>query len=465
LLPLRLTGQPLAGDRKHSFTVKQPELPLLDKPAVRNVRAVTTGRQVAVTWEIPDTASPAFAYKVEVFDHPECRGDAKAVKEERLPTGRQALLDVTVPSPTIRLTVTDIFDQAALPIVVTATMSPPPAAAHLGTKTAPGLAYALYQKDSKRKTNYFNPPLQQPNEEHHWLTLEEIAQGQLIRRGLARGFDLTVREQRNSGYALVFQGLLRVPDDGFYLLRAQVDGGYRIQVDNEDVLTWDGQHGTTEKAALRNFATGDHALTVSYLYDQLPARNFSIEWEGPHLPRQPVPLEALRIPEDDAYPVPAIRANAPGDGTGRVAVQVDARGHVINKTALYLGQLQLVESKGATLQYDGPLPRGSNTLWCRVILMAIIRWIHLRPSSTCPASLSKGIGRCATSATPKPPPGSGRLVPEVSNSSAMACTPSPGESPGTSPPPVASTPTTAPRANPSTDVPGLAWPRWNTVTA
>ena len=367
LLPQRLSGQPLAGDKKHSFTVQQASLPALDKPAVANVRAESTGRQIAVSWEVPDTASPAFAYKIEVFDNPGCHGDAKVVKEERLPTARLALLDAAVPSPTIRLTVTDVFDQPAPAITVTAGLSKPPAPAREVEKTIPGLAYELFQKDSKRKTNYFNPPLQQPNEEHHWLTLDEIPQGKLVRRGLARGFDLSAREQRGSGYALVFKGLLRVPGDGLYLLRAQIDGGYRIQVDGDEVLVWDGQHGTTEKAALRHFSKGDHALVVTHLYDQLPARNFSLEWEGPRRPRQPIPLEALRVPDDDAYPVPAISAEAPGDGTGRVAVRVDAHGHVVNKTALFLGQLQLVESQGAALKYEGPLPQGSNTLWCRVV--------------------------------------------------------------------------------------------------
>ncbi|NQT88132.1 hypothetical protein HQ560_15300, partial [bacterium] len=320
LLPQQLAGKPLAVDKRHDFKVKQPDLPVLDKPAVANVRAAATGSQVAVSWEVPDTASPAFAYKIEVFDNPQCRGAAKAVKEERMPTVRHALLDAAAPAATIRLTVTDIFDQAAPPVIVAAAASQAPAPAKATAATVAGLAYELFHKDSKRKVNYFNPPLQKPNEEHHWLTLEEIAQGKLFRRGLARGFDLSVREQRNSGYAMIFKGLLRVPAGGLYIFRAQIDGGYRIQIDGEDALVWDGQHGTTEKAAVRNLSKGDHALEVTYLYDRLTARNFGIDWEGPRLARQPIPLEALRVPDEGAYPVPILKADAPGDGTGRIAV-------------------------------------------------------------------------------------------------------------------------------------------------
>ena len=261
--------------------------------------------------------------------------------------------------PTLRLTLTDIFDQSAPPVVVAAVASKAPAPAKAVAATVPGLAYGLVHKDSKRQAGYFTQTCGDAS--------EEIAGGKLFRSGLARGFDLGVCEQRSSGYALAFDGFLRVPATGLYVFRAQIDGGYRLRIDGGDVLVWDGQHGTTEKAAVCNLAKGDHALEVTYVYDRLPARNFRIDWEGPGLPRQPIPLDALRAADAGAYPVPTVKAEAPGDGTGRVTVQVDARGHKVNRTALYLGQLQLVESNDGALKYEGPLPRGPVTLWSRVI--------------------------------------------------------------------------------------------------
>lgn len=367
LLPQRLTGKPISGDTKETFTVKQPDLPVLDKPAMTNVRAVNSGRQVVVLWEIPDTASPAFSYRVEVFDNPQCRGRAKAVKEERMPTARQALLDVAIPSATVRLTVTDIFDQSAPSATVAAAASRPPAPVKTNAAAIPGLAYELFQKDSKRKVNYFYESVQKSDEEHHWLTLDEIAQGKLVRQGLARGFDISVREQRATGYAIEFKGLLRVPVDGIYIFHAQIDGGYRIQIDGTDVLIWDGQHGTTGKSAIRGLSKGDHPLGVKYIFDKLPARNFNIEWEGPGFSRQAIPVDALRVADDAAYPTPVLKCDSDGNGTGQVAVAVDARGHAVNRTALFLGQLQLAESNGTALEYHGPLPRGDNKLWARVI--------------------------------------------------------------------------------------------------
>ena len=368
LLPQQLKGKPLVSGDKHAFTVKQPDLPVLDKPAVTNVRAETTGRQIAVSWEIPDTAAPAFSYKIEVFGNSQCSGTPQAVKEERMPTMRHALIESVVPAATIRLTITDIFDQAAPPVIVGAIASTAPAPAKTLAASVPGLAYELFHKDSKRKDSYFGGPLQNPGKAQPWAPLGDLVQGKLFRSGLARGFDLGVCEQRGSGYALAFNGLLRVPEAGLYIFRAQIDGGYRIRIDGEELLVWDGQHGTTEKAAVRNLSKGEHPIEVSYVYDQLPARNFRIDWEGPRLPRQTIPLDALRVADAGAYPLPTVKAEAPGDGTGRVAVQVDARGHQIDKTALFLGQLQLAESSGTTpLKYEGPLPRGAVSLWSRVI--------------------------------------------------------------------------------------------------
>ena len=367
LLPRQLSGSPLAGDRTFSFTVKQPDLPALDQPAVANVRAVESGGQIAVSWEVPPTASPAFACKVEVFDNPQCQGEPKVVREERNPTLRHVLVTAPTPLATVRLTVTDIFDQTAPPVIVTPAMVTIAAPAPVTSPTIAGLAYELYHKDSKRRANYFNPPLQEPDEQHYWLTLDEIPQGKLVRRGWARGFDIGVRENREHGYALTFKGLLRVPADGAYIFRAQIDGGYRFQLDGSDVLGWDGQHGTTERAAMMVLAAGEHPLSVSHVYDALPARNFSIDWEGPGFARQPIPLESLRVVDDGAYPRPVVKAEAPGDGTGHVAVATEVSGHAVNKTSLFLGQWQLAESTGASLDYRGPLPAGTNTLWARIL--------------------------------------------------------------------------------------------------
>ncbi len=365
LLPQRLSGTPISGDKKHTFTTKQPDLPTLDKPAVANVKAESTGSQVAVSWEIPETASPAFGYRVEVFDNPKCEGEPKAVKEERNPSARIALVDAKVASPTARLTVTDIFDQVAEPVVAKATQSQLAPAVEPGLDLVSGLDYTLHGKDEKQSIQYFYHPLQNPNEQHFWLSLSDNWGGKRIRSGLAKGFDLSVREQRTSGYSVGFSGFLRAPADGLYVLRAQIDGAFKVLIDHEEVLIRDAQHGTTEKSAIIRVRKGDHRLFVFNRYDELPASNFSIEWEGPGIARQTIPLSAL-VTEQVDYPEVNLNCASDGDGTGRATVSVNAEGQTVLKTVLYLGTLQLAESKGPELKFHDPLPRGDNTFWARV---------------------------------------------------------------------------------------------------
>ena len=147
LLPQKLTGEPLALGKKHSFTVKQPELPTLDRPQVNNVTAQSNGKQVVVSWAIAASAAPQFAYRIEVFDNPDCQGRPRVVREERAPTVQSVLVEAAIINPTVRLTVIDVFDQSAGPLVVkatTAAVSTPATA----VAAEPGLQYELLFQDS-----------------------------------------------------------------------------------------------------------------------------------------------------------------------------------------------------------------------------------------------------------------------------------------------------------------------------
>jgi hypothetical protein len=366
LLPRRLEGKPIAGDRVHVFTIRQPERPALDPPAVELVRAQSTGRQVLVSWSIPDTAAPQLGYTVEVFDTPTCSGAAKVVRRLRDPVAREALLDAAVAAPTVRLTICDVFDEDAKPVTVSAARTAAPAPTKKVPPTVAGLGYTLYQKDGVRRTNYFEPVLQKPDEEHHWLNLAEIKGGRKVREGRTRGFDLSLREERDTAYAVEFRGFLRIPADGLYAVHAHVDGALRVRVDDSDLLARDGQLGTMAVVGVRSLSRGDHPLVVTHVYDDLPARNFSFDWEGPDLPLQPIPLDALRITADATIPQPVIHAASAGDGTGTITVSMDAHGHTVRRTVLRLGKLQLANADGPGLTYEGPLPRGSNLFGCRV---------------------------------------------------------------------------------------------------
>ena len=160
-----------------AFTTKQPELPALDKPAVTNVRAVASAGQIAVSWEVPPTASPAFSCKVEVFDNPRCAGEPKVVKEVRMPGLRDIVVTAPAHPATVRLTVTDVFDQAAPPVVAEPALVRVAAPEPVAGPTIAGLAYELFYKDSMRPVNYFKKA-RQPG----WMMGPFIKQAQPVLR-------------------------------------------------------------------------------------------------------------------------------------------------------------------------------------------------------------------------------------------------------------------------------------------
>jgi hypothetical protein len=370
LLPQKLQAKPLEPGKKHPFTVKQPDQPALDRPEVKNVAAESNGRQVAVCWEIPDTAAPQFGYKIEVFDNSENRGQPLAVREERMPTVRNVLIDAATTSPTVRLTVTDVFDQTAAPVVMQAARSEMPATAATPVTTAPGLEYEFLVKEESWHVNVFHPPGDKTEasrkEQHFWLSLAELKDGKQVQSGIARGFDTSPAEERKGGYAFRFKGLLRAPASGLYLLHMKGSDGYRIALNGRPVLLWDGPHGPAQRTATVNLAQGDHPLAVDYFVDNPPVPYFKFEWEGPGVPRQEVPQSALVHEETGRFPQAILTSSGGTDGTATIKVTVDPRGHAIAKTRLFLGKLQIAEADGPGITCTGPMPGGESPVWVRL---------------------------------------------------------------------------------------------------
>ncbi len=352
-LPHKLSAAILPGDERAVVEVKQPDEPALDKPAVKNVQAIHTGKQVVVSWQVPDHAAPFFAYEIEVFGNPECEGVPIAVARRRMPNARHAAIDVDGETPTIRLTASDVFDQKAKPVVVTSKAAIPPPAQEVKKNILPGLEYRLYKRQSSDSKPY-------------WERLADLRDGKVIRQGISRSFDMSIRGSETSDFAVVFEGLLRIPQTGVYIFSARIDGAYRIQVEDKEVIVRDKQDGTTEHAGLCALDEGLHAISVTYLAGTPLGHNFSIDWEGPALSREAIPGSALACVDGGEYPQAVVKAESFGDGTGAVQATLDARGHEVDELGIYLGDHLVAQGNGTEASYRGPLPKGDNDFWIRV---------------------------------------------------------------------------------------------------
>jgi hypothetical protein len=285
-----------------------------------------------------------------------------------MPTARHALVPAKGSPAAVRMRITDIFDQTSESAVAPIAMIKLRATEPLAKPTVPGLRYELWTKDEKRRLNYFNPPSQQPDEQHAWITLDEMNTGKKRREGIAIGFDASIREDRDQGFAIRYSGFLRIPSDGPYILSAQIDGAYRIELDNHSALEWDGQHGTTEKAVAIPLSSGVHPISVEYLVDQLPATNFQICLEGPGIPKHPITLDELCTPSLESFPSVELETQSHGDGTASIKVAGQAGTLPIRQIQLFVDRWQLASSTANQLLFRGPLPRGTSSIWARTTL-------------------------------------------------------------------------------------------------
>ncbi len=366
-LPQMLTGHWLPGDQKVSFTVKQPDLPNLDAPASSHASAVRCGNQVCVKWDAARNSSPLFGYRIELFDNPSCKGSPIAVKQELDPSTREALILATMANSSVRLTLVDVFDHHSVPIIINPIDVHPSPAVAAPRRLVPGLNYTLSIQDKTRKQNYFNSSVFDPNESHRWVRLAELAVGTKVRSGISRGLDAGIREERGAGFALRYHGYLRAPNTGLYLFHSHIDGAYRLRIDLHNVIVRDGQYGTAAKAECVALTAGLHSIEVDWLYDELPAANFGIDWEGPGLSLQPIGVNSLATSVGGNTPSAIIRARETGNGTAAIEVRVDAAGAKVERTDLYLGALLLAQSHDSHLIYAGAMPEGSNLLRARVV--------------------------------------------------------------------------------------------------
>ncbi len=156
------------------------------------------------------------------------------------------------------------------------------------------------------------------------------------------GFSLNVPgvPRRSDAFGLLFQGTLHVPKGGTYTFSTHSDDGSLLYLDGKLVVDNDGDHGLKRQSSSLPLSAGPHAITVTY-FDQGGAEGLEVEWEGPDIPRGPIPTAALSVVDADTIRAAAIRAMAHIPGDAREKLQDAAE--LIGEGALIEPALDLVE--------------------------------------------------------------------------------------------------------------------------
>ncbi|MFW6107183.1 MAG: PA14 domain-containing protein [bacterium] len=348
------------------FVTTQPDEPQLDRPEISDASAVAYGRQVAVTWPIPKSASPQLGYRLEVFDSPRAEGEPMARHEANAPHILARRVDTPREAKSARLTVTDIFDQQASVTIPVQQTTLQPAAEAAGVR--PGLEYAYYEAPPKTL----------------WEKLPDFAALEAAKEGRVRGLDDTVRENREKLYALRYSGYLRAPGDGLYVFSYGTCDGSRMRLDGEVVADNDGIHSRSPREHLVALERGLHPFELLYFkgpgrrhHGGLPDR-ISIRWEGPGFGLRRLTQADFLCPDHGHRPSLALALQtAVTDGVtedNRVKIRAtpQMRGHRLEKLQLYSGNMLLESAGRADLSGEGNLvfqalfPAGANRVWARL---------------------------------------------------------------------------------------------------
>jgi len=359
--------------RNHNYPVKQPDQPVFDGLIVKDVAAESNGRQVLVRWTVPPSSAPQLRYRVEVFDNPDCAGEPVAMEERSLPYIQRVLVEAEVRDPTVRLTVWDIFDNEENEVIVQASAGKPPSPAAPDGRMAPGLEYEYFNKDDLRHINVWFPEGGKSagarGEKHYWVSLDELKDGKLVQRGVSNGFDASLRGNRDHGYGFRWRGFIKVPETGYFLFSFRGTDGYRLKIDGQDALVWDGLHGPEYRFFSLNLQKGFHPIALDYFLDSKPPF-LEVMWEGPGSTAEVIPTTALYHAADAKTPVAdfAVKQNKPGMVT--IDVDVDARGRTIERIDLYHGTINIASLRGEEAQaktsFTTFLPRGKEDIWLRL---------------------------------------------------------------------------------------------------
>jgi hexosaminidase len=122
--------------------------------------------------------------------------------------------------------------------------------------------------------------------------LDGLAEAEPLPLGATATLDLGLIRPRDQHYAIIFSGYLSVPEDGIYTFHLTSDDGSRLFIGDVEVVDNDGRHGTTEMPGQIILKAGRHPLRVEY-FQGWGFQDLRLDYEGPGIPRQPVPASAF----------------------------------------------------------------------------------------------------------------------------------------------------------------------------
>ncbi|MHC5053916.1 MAG: PA14 domain-containing protein [Planctomycetota bacterium] len=351
---LRFDTEYKAGKLSQPVVTRQPDRPVIDKLEIERSEASGWKDQVVVEWSLPRSSPPQIAYKIEVFGHRAAGGRPLKVVEDFAPHISVKRLDSAGSPRSVRLTVTDIFDQQTSIVIPVRPTAPAAAGAAAGLR--PGLRYAYYEAPEGAR----------------WERLPELTGFAPVKRGGVNALDVSVQRGGKRPYAVRFAGFLRVPAGGLYSFSLKSLDGSRLRLGGKVIGDNDGLHTRAEKQYPAALAKGLHSFEVLHFRggSELSIEQLAVLWEGPGIERRTLGAgDLFREVSADVPSItlpPAWGADGPDDNLIEIRPKIDRRGRAVKKVEYYCGKLLLNTVPEEPFLFRKVLPQGRNRMMARL---------------------------------------------------------------------------------------------------
>jgi hypothetical protein len=159
----------------------------------------------------------------------------------------------------------------------------------LGDVVEAAFTQAEYREPAR--VDGLKPGLHYSYYEGKWEGLPDFDALEPVERGIATGFDISLRRGEDE-FAFRFHGYLSVARDGVYTFATRSDDGSTLYIGERKVVDNDGLHGARERSAPIALRAGLHPIRVEF-FERDGAEQLRVHYEGPGLPRRPMPPSVL----------------------------------------------------------------------------------------------------------------------------------------------------------------------------
>jgi len=119
----------------------------------------------------------------------------------------------------------------------------------------------------------------------------EVLESPRIRSGVTSQFS-TNENHRNHNFAFIFEGYIKIPEDGLYTFYLESNDGSVLYLDDHLLIDNDGPHGAYEQSASTSLKAGLHKIALRYF--QLGGESLlHVGWKGADRSKQEIGAEFL----------------------------------------------------------------------------------------------------------------------------------------------------------------------------